>query len=436
MKPEDEIHELMEKLRVSPNAEMDKRVHGDISKTLAELRRSIPAERPPVIWRVIIKSPITKLAAAIIIALLIGLTIIPDVGGGVALAEVLDKLNEIRSFAYRVEITAGQHGGHIGKQDDLIWQMQVLESRDYGRRIYWYWVKGPASIPVETTEPITKVYILQSEGTMVSVRPDEKKVWRRKLSGGPWHWQEHQDSKIFLKGFTQHPYTRLGRDTINGIQAELFESTDPHVAGGPFGNPVARLWIDTKTKLPVRMEIESFANSTDGSPTDRRVFYGFEWNVQIDAADFDPNIPDDYELVPEVEEVEQSIDQTTITEALHFFAELTRGKYPSTLSGKRVYQELSAAWMAKHGVPLEQQSRQQDIRNTLKLDATIGYYASLARQDKDPAYHGDKVTAKDSDRVLMRWKISDDQYRVIFGDLTINKIPAERLTDLEKLSTE
>ena len=435
MKPEDEIHELMQKLRADPSDEMDKRVHSNISRTLAELKKPIPAEQQPVVWRVIMKNPIRKFGAAaamIIITLLIGLTIICDLGGDVALAEVLDKVNEIRSFAYRVEITAGQHGGHIGKQDDLIWQMHVLESRDYGRRIYWYWVKGPESIPVKTTEPITRVYILQSEGTMVSVRPDEKKFWRRKLTDGPRDWQEHQDSKIFLKGFTQHPYTRLGRDTVDGIQVELFESTDPHVAGGPFGNPATRLWIDIETKLPVRMEIESFANSTDGSPTRRNIFYGFEWNLEIDAADFDPSVPDDYELVPEVEEVEQPIDQNTIVEALRFFTELTGGKYPGALSGNAVYQELCAAWMAKHGVPLEQQSRQQDIRNTLKLDATIGYYASLTRQNKDPAYYGDKVTDEFPRAVLMRWRMDDGKYRVIFGDLTTEDVSTDKLAELEK----
>jgi hypothetical protein len=34
--------------------------------------------------------------------------------------------------------------------------------------------------------------------------------------------------------------------------------------------------------------------------------------------------------------------------------------------------------------------------------------------------------------VLLRWKISDDQYRVIFGDLSTMDVTAEQLAELEK----
>jgi len=36
----------------------------------------------------------------------------------------------------------------------------------------------------------------------------------------------------------------------------------------------------------------------------------------------------------------------------------------------------------------------------------------------------------------MRWKISDDQYRVIFGDLTIENVSAEALAELESVQLE
>jgi len=34
--------------------------------------------------------------------------------------------------------------------------------------------------------------------------------------------------------------------------------------------------------------------------------------------------------------------------------------------------------------------------------------------------------------MLLRWKISDNQYRVIFGDLTAADVTAEELAELEK----
>lgn len=376
------------------------------------------------------KSPIRNLAAAaaIIIAVFCALNLIGNSGD--ALAEVLDNVNQIRSYAYRIRITEGQNGRPVGKQDNVIWEQHILESRDYGRRTYWYWVKGPEPIPVKTTEPYRKAYSLTSEGVTVSVNPGEKTFSRTKLPGGPQNWQGYRESRMFMKGFTNRPYTRLGRDTIDGIQTELFKSTHPDVTGERRGKGVARLWIDTKTKLPVRMEVERFAKPKDDSPTKKFIHYGFEWNVEIDAADFDPNIPDDY--IELFHKGKPPFDEKKIVTGLRFFAEITGGKYPSVLSGKTVYEELNAAWIAKYGVPLEKQSRREDIRKTLWLDATIGWYDNLKRQDKDPAYYGDKVTAESPHAVLMRWKMDDRLYKVIFGNLIIKEATPDELAELEK----
>jgi len=51
---------------------------------------------------------------------------------------------------------------------------------------------------------------------------------------------------------------------------------------------------------------------------------------------------------------------------------------------------------------------------------------------KDPAYYGRTVTPRDADKVLLRWKLSDKEYRVIFGDLHAETVSPERLADLEK----
>jgi hypothetical protein len=52
---------------------------------------------------------------------------------------------------------------------------------------------------------------------------------------------------------------------------------------------------------------------------------------------------------------------------------------------------------------------------------------------KDSAYYGKTVTPKDTDKVLMRWKVSDNEYRVIFGDLRTKTVTAEALAELEKV---
>jgi len=46
-------------------------------------------------------------------------------------------------------------------------------------------------------------------------------------------------------------------------------------------------------------------------------------------------------------------------------------------------------------------------------------------------YSGATVTAADVDKVLLRWKLGDYRYRVIFGDLRIEDVSAGRLAELE-----
>ena len=72
------------------------------------------------------------------------------------------------------------------------------------------------------------------------------------------------------------------------------------------------------------------------------------------------------------------------------------------------------------------------MQKTVTVQAACMFYAQLVKEDKDPAYYGDSVLPGDADRVLMRWKISDDQYRVIFGDLTAETVSAQQLAELEK----
>ena len=60
------------------------------------------------------------------------------------------------------------------------------------------------------------------------------------------------------------------------------------------------------------------------------------------------------------------------------------------------------------------------------------FYSRLQSDEKEPAYYGKTVTSKDSDKVLMRWKVDDGQYRVIFGDLGIKTVTAEELAELER----
>ena len=58
-------------------------------------------------------------------------------------------------------------------------------------------------------------------------------------------------------------------------------------------------------------------------------------------------------------------------------------------------------------------------------------YENLVRQGKDAVYYGNTIDLKDSNAVLMQWKLSDGKYRVILSDLREKTVSAEELIKLQ-----
>jgi len=78
MRPTERIEKSIKKLHIAASDELDSRVNEEINLALAVLKTKKPAGAQPNIWRIIIKSRITKLTAAaamIIIAICLCLTI-------------------------------------------------------------------------------------------------------------------------------------------------------------------------------------------------------------------------------------------------------------------------------------------------------------------------------------------------------------------------
>ncbi|MHC4586850.1 MAG: LamG domain-containing protein, partial [Planctomycetota bacterium] len=143
------------------------------------------------------------------------------------------------------------------------------------------------------------------------------------------------------------------------------------------------------------------------------------------------NIPDDYDLLADAEFGVDS-DGKGIVEALKFFADFADGMYPSSLAGMTVMKEFSDVLIMKFGgrMPFGDPN-EEEIAKIIKLQSIGMTYAMMVKDGNDPAYYGDRVTAQFPHAVLMRWKIKDDTYRVIFGDLAIEDVSAEKLAELE-----
>ena len=131
MRPAENIERLIKNLTDRTSAQMDERVLGDVLRALEESKKNKSAASKPNIRRTIMKSPITKLAAAavIIIACFTGLFLWKSTGSGIALADVLTRIEQVTAYMYQMRSTiTGQQ-----TSKDLI--STVLISQENGIKI-------------------------------------------------------------------------------------------------------------------------------------------------------------------------------------------------------------------------------------------------------------------------------------------------------------
>jgi hypothetical protein len=241
---------------------------------------------------------------------------------------------------------------------------------------------------------------------------------------------------------------------------------------GSMGPATGTVWVSTETELPVLLEINT---NRAGAMHMKLVLSNFQWNLPVQPSDFEPVIPDDYtpgrplimlrpgttstesskattdpEMAQQEErslkmlaEMDDAVgDEETAIRALRQCAEWI-GSYPNDLSTSTVMQHLgkmdrsptpaSQALQARLSSMTQEEKKQFSIDMLTTLQGLAKFYQSLEACE----YYEDQVTPDMPDAVLMHWKVSDTQYRVIFGDLHAETVSGDVLAELEKnLSTQ
>jgi hypothetical protein len=121
-----------------------------------------------------------------------------------------------------------------------------------------------------------------------------------------------------------------------------------------------------------------------------------------------------------------------ITEALKIYAEQNDGHYPQV---KTVYAEVANrdidALIGHEGEPTQEEMRSEKYKKAMSLETGFSWINILQVGNPDFTYNGKTVGPNDKDKVLVRWKLDDGRYEVIFGDLRAETVTAEKLHALE-----
>ena len=257
MRPPDNIRKSFKKLRVPTSARLDEEINGEIDRTLAE-KRNIKSPHPQAnIWSIIIKSRITKLAAAavMIAGTIIGLHWFGDGSPAYGITEAL----ELWKNAETVHIKGWDF---LRKGDDTQLQkfpFEIWYDKKNGRLKYWL-PHSRSRPPVYTTEtPRYRLYVSDGQYIMetgyrdsdgnptpplvmfIKLSPFEQRLQIRTMNPFPAYMANLNQ----VKGFT-----KVGREQIKNKTVDIWEGLI--TSAGPF--PIKkRIWLSPETGEIVRI---------------------------------------------------------------------------------------------------------------------------------------------------------------------------------------
>lgn len=372
-------------------------------------------------WRTIMNTRIARIAmaAVLLIAAYLGFGLLGG-SSSVSWAQVRDQVAAVKAVVYKAKVNANENGKPVQLRID------ATLADEYGTRMDTYMGE----------RLIGRSFTLAAKKSQVFLFPEKKKYIEVALTEE--NRIENGDPKLIVESFMKGDYEELERREINGVTVKGIQSADvPPTGGFPGGRGLmdalkdkssakilARLWVDVATGWPV--EISMDITDKDGNEQSKIVVSDFQWDAQIDPATFGLIIPDGYTLMYEVD-AQNLKEGKQLIDGLKYFAQINDGKYPAKLSIRDVVIEIGKICGAKSADP----SFKLDDAQVSTLKYGAQYFQTLQSDGKNPVYYGPTVTASDANNVLLRWDLSDGQYRVIMGNLQIKDVDAEQLAKLE-----
>jgi len=291
MRPADDINESIKGLHVKASANLDKRVHENISNALAESRKTKPVTSP-VIWRTIMKTKTVKFAAAAVIALAVvgGMSFwpgrAPD-GKKWWLAppaawsqEILAALDTFNSVTCREQhVTVFPDGS---ERTSMTWDTFYVSHDSYRRDIY----DGNYLREIQW-------YVPDGDGTRQhSIRFDLKSYFTHTGEGGFGDYDPIDRMRFYVR-LLDEADRQLGTKFIDGCECVGFE-----ISASRYGDNPAEwmdcIWFDVETKLPVRIEERGRTYSNQQQMTRTTIQDQFDYNPGLSADTFVPYTPEGF----------------------------------------------------------------------------------------------------------------------------------------------
>ncbi len=397
MIPVDTIHRQIKKLRLKASAHLDRRVHDAISAASAKPQMIESPDTQAKIWRTVMNSKITKLAAAaaIIVAVFLGLHFINPLGATVTLAEAVEPFLTSRTATFKIRLNG--EGVPAQEFDGMFMEPGRMRHNQPGGGI---------------------VIVDLEKGKFLTLIPQLKQAVVLELTNVPEDpgslnfFQEIRNRILKAQPLNDESAEFLGRQQVEGQSAIGYHVRKPGLD--------ATVWANAETKMPVQIEVFEDPMTITMS--------NIAFDVELDEKLFSLDIPEGYS----VKTLQRNLSEPTekdFIESFRIWAEHMDGRFPSKMDRSAVneFMKYQQEKMKQKGIEptIEDITQLQQII----IDMTHGFpFVESLPADSDWHYAGKDVKFGDAATSIFWYRPKGSKnYRIIYGDLSVKDVTPENL---------
>lgn len=390
MKSDKEIKQSIEELAVESGDRIHDRILSKLLRQLDMSKKQSAGEQANI-WRIIMKSKISKIAAAAVIVIAI-FTVTHFVGNPIestTWADVVRPILTARTVIFNIIPAEGEDG-------PIIRAMNMGTQRFRGE-VLSADGKAVQAIIIADFDTFQMLQLLPEQKSAISV--DLKDVPEDK----PENFFLTMKSIITeLQNDPDFSVEQLGEKEIDGRTAKGFRAT------GPDGEMT--IWADPQTASPIRVEQQWRQMQF--------VYTDFQFDVEIDESLFDMEIPEGYS---EIAQNELSIEGSTeedLVKTLKIWVEVILDDvFPRDLTGQIYLEDVK-----NNHQKFENLDDKEKIELAMKLQPGF-IFVQLLKTENDWNYVGGNVKLGDAESPVCWYRPDNSEtYRVIYGDLSIKDI--------------
>jgi outer membrane lipoprotein-sorting protein len=387
---------IVERIMSGVTADVSRR---PLVRTRKEMIHPTLLSRSLATWRWIMRSPVSRISAAAILALSIGGIAVWFHGGGAtpAFADFLEPILNAKTVTFKTTTEA----------DGKVATGKVMA------------IASPQRVRLEQDLPKgQKMVTISDETGNLSLRPDKKVAIVTTITNAP---KEKRPKAIFFALQSQLAEARdqpdwiresLGEKVIDGRRLAGFRLTGRGM--------ICDLWGDPKTGLPVRIE-----TSAPGNPNAKpSIWSDFVFNANLDESLFSMEPPAGYKVQKQTVDVSPA-QEKDLVETLRRYSQLSGGALPDQLDVFAFTKLFQEDWAKSHpmkdGSPSEEE-RQEQLNGMLKFVRGLSFAFEQLPREADAHYAGKGVKVGAADTPVFWYRPGDaKKYRIIHADLSVRE---------------